>query len=108
VTPSDVVIVLTTLPAEADAGLFARTLVEEHLAACVSVSGEMRSVYRWEGRVTEDVERQVVVKTAGSRLPELQARMISLHPYAVPEFIVLASDGGSDAYLAWVRASVLP
>ncbi|MCX6544685.1 MAG: divalent-cation tolerance protein CutA [Acidobacteria bacterium] len=105
--PSDVVIVLTTLPAGADPGPFATALVEEHLAACVSVSAEVRSTYRWEGSVTEDVERQVIIKTAASRIQDLRARLTILHPCTVPEFIVLTAAGGSDDYLAWVRQSVL-
>jgi periplasmic divalent cation tolerance protein len=107
VEPSDVVIVLTTLPVGADAGAFARTLVDEHLAACVSFSGEVRSVYRWEGSVTEDTERQVIIKTTASRIGALQARLTGLHPYSVPEFIVLAAADGSADYLAWVRQSVV-
>ena len=104
---SDVVIVLTTLPAGTDAAAFGRTLVEEHLAACVSSSGEIQSVYRWEGSVTEDAERQVFIKTTAGRVPGLRARLTSLHPYKVPEFIVIpAVDGGAD-YLAWVRQSVV-
>ena len=106
--PSDVVIVLTTLPAGTDAGAFARSLVGEHLAACVSVSGEMRSVYRWESRVTEDAARQVIIQTTASRVQDLQARLTSLHPYSVPEFIVLTAADGSADYLAWVRQSVVP
>jgi periplasmic divalent cation tolerance protein len=108
VEPSDVVIVLTTLPAGAETGPFARALVDEHLAACVSVSGEVRSVYRWEGSLTEDVERQVIIKTTAGRVQDLRARLTSLHPYSVPEFIVLASADGGEDYLAWVRGSVVP
>ena len=106
--PSDVVIVLTTMPAEADIVAFSRALVDERLAACVSSSGEMRSVYRWEGNVTEDVERQVIIKTTAGRIEELRARMTSLHPYHVPEFIVLPSVDGSEDYFEWVRQAVLP
>jgi periplasmic divalent cation tolerance protein len=107
VEPSDVVIVLTTLPAGTDAGAIARTLVDEHLAACVSVSGEIRSVYRWEGSVTEDAERQMIIKTTAGRVQVLQARLTSLHPYSVPEFVVLTAADGSEDYLAWVRLSVV-
>jgi periplasmic divalent cation tolerance protein len=107
VESTDVVIVLTTLPTGVDAGAFARALVDEHLAACVSASGEIHSVYRWEGRVTDDVERQIVIKTIGGRVPDLQARLVSLHPYVVPEFIVLTAAGGGADYLAWVRQSVM-
>lgn len=105
--PTEIVMVLTTLPAGADTGLIAHALVDEHLAACVSVSGEIRSVYRWDDRVTEDLERQVFIKTTAGRIQDLQARLASLHPYSVPEFIVLATADGSAAYLAWVRQSVV-
>jgi periplasmic divalent cation tolerance protein len=107
VESTDVVIVLTTLPAAADAGAFARALVDEQLAACVSVSSDMRSVYRWEGRVVDDVERQIIIKTTAGRVECLQARLTNLHPYSLPEFVVLAAADGSAAYLAWVRQSVV-
>jgi periplasmic divalent cation tolerance protein len=102
---SDILIVLTTLDASADAAGFARTLVEERLAACVSVLPEMISVYRWQGRVEQASERQLVIKTSADRLPALQARLGELHPYELPELIVLSA-AGSAAYLAWVRESV--
>jgi periplasmic divalent cation tolerance protein len=102
---SSVVIVLTTLPAGADAAAFARTLVEERLAACVSVGGEMRSVYRWKDAVEEDRERQVVVKTVLGMVGPLRTRIAALHPYEIPEFLVIPADGGGDAYLEWVRRS---
>lgn len=96
------VIVLTTLGADADAVALARTLVEERLAACVNVLPTMTSIYRWKDRVEEDREQQLVMKTAASRLPQLEARLRELHPYEVPEFLVLAVSGGSDAYLGWL------
>ena len=99
------VIVLTTLPVEHDAPAFARTLVEEGLVACVNLLPPMQSVYRWQGRVENADERQVVMKTTSARVPDLERRLRQLHPYDVPEFLVLPVDGGSDAYLAWVRDS---
>jgi periplasmic divalent cation tolerance protein len=104
-TASDVVIVLTTLPESADADAFARTLVTEGLAACVSVTGTMTSTYTWQGAVERGRERQVVVKTVAERVAAIQARLATLHPYDVPELLVLPVAGGGDAYLAWVRAS---
>jgi periplasmic divalent cation tolerance protein len=100
---SSVVIVLTTLPAGADAAAFARTLVEERLAACVSVGGEMQSVYRWKDTVEQDREHQVVMKTVRGMVGPLRTRLATLHPYEVPEFLVIPADDGSDAYLEWVR-----
>jgi len=109
VTPpdvSDVAIVLTTLGADADAAALARTLVEEGLAACVNVLPPMTSVYRWKGAVEQDREQQLIIKTAVARLGDLEARLKALHPYELPEFLVLPTAGGSSAYLTWLRESV--
>ena len=102
---ADVVLVLTTLGASADADAFARTLVEERLAACVNVLPLMSSTYRWKGAVERDDERQLVIKTTGARVAALQERVRELHPYETPEFLVLPVAGGSDAYLGWVEES---
>ncbi|MEO6212757.1 MAG: divalent-cation tolerance protein CutA [Vicinamibacterales bacterium] len=100
------VIVLTTLPGAADATAFARTLVSERLAACVSVFPPALSVFSWEGRVTEEQERQLTLKTSRERVGALRDRLHDLHPYEVPEFLVLPIIDGSDAYLRWISASV--
>ena len=98
----DLVIVLTTMPDDARADELARTLVDERLAACVNVHGPMRSTYRWKGTVERDAERQLVIKTARDRLTALERRICELHPYELPELIVISIAGGSDAYLRWV------
>ena len=102
----DAVVVLTTLAAGTDAVALARTLVAERLAACVNLFPVMTSVYRWEGRVEEDEERQLVIKTAEGRVTALAARLRTLHPYAVPELLVIRASDGSDEYLRWIRDSV--
>jgi periplasmic divalent cation tolerance protein len=103
---TDLVLVLTTMPDDHRAEELARTLVDERLAACINVHGAMRSTYRWQGQIECDLERQVVIKTARARLPELAARLRALHPYELPEFVVLSADTGSAAYVAWVAAEV--
>jgi periplasmic divalent cation tolerance protein len=102
---SDFVIVLTTFPADQDADGFGHTLVSERLAACVNVLPPMRSIYTWKGAVETADERQVVIKTTGARLGDLENRVKQLHPYEVPEFIVLPIVEGSHAYLAWLSDS---
>lgn len=97
--------VLTTLPADADAPGFSRTLVEERLAACVNMLPVMESVFRWEGQIEGDKERQIIMKTSRERLPALWERIRELHPYEVPEFVVLSILDGSDAYLRWIGDS---
>ena len=97
------VIVLTTFPTDVEAvTMFATTIVQERLAACVGVQFEMRSVYTWRGALEQDVERQVVIKTTSARVPALRDRVLALHPYDVPEFLVIPVIDGSDAYLKWM------
>jgi periplasmic divalent cation tolerance protein len=100
------VIVLTTFPADRDAESFARTLVEERLAACVNILSPMESIYRWHGAVEQACERQLVFKTTAARVEELRARMAALHPYEVPEMLVLSVTDGAETYLNWLRDSV--
>jgi periplasmic divalent cation tolerance protein len=99
------IIVLTTLAADADASALARTLVEERLAACVNVLPPMVSTYRWKGNVEQDREQQLIIKTAADRIDALEQRLRQLHPYELPEFLVLPASGGSEAYLRWVGES---
>jgi periplasmic divalent cation tolerance protein len=102
---TDYVIVMTTLPADADAATFAHALVEARLAACVNQLPVMESVYRWEGQVERERERQLVIKTSRARVVALWERVREMHPYDVPEFIVLPIVDGNEAYLRWVGES---
>ena len=96
------VLVLTTVSDDDQAEALARTLVDERLAACVNLHGSMTSFYRWQGAVARDGERQLVIKTTRERLPALEARLKALQAYELPEFLVLAVEAGSAAYLSWV------
>jgi periplasmic divalent cation tolerance protein len=99
------VMVLTTLPADADGPAFARALVAAQLAACVNLLAPMDSIYRWDGDIEHEVERQVVIKTSRDRVAPLWDRVRELHPYDVPEFLVLPIVDGNDAYLRWIADS---
>ena len=101
---TDLILILTTMPDDDRARTLALTLVEEGLAACVNVHAPMTSTYRWKGALEQDVERQVVIKSTRERLPALQARVLALHPYELPEFVVLSGEAG-DAYGRWVEKS---
>lgn len=100
----ELILILTTMPDDDRAAGLARTLVEERLAACVNVLGPMTSTYRWEGRVEVAAERQVVMKTTRANLVGLADRLRALHPYDLPEFVVIDA-AGSEAYAKWVRDS---
>ena len=102
---NECVVVWTTIAAAADGPKLASILVDERLAACVNILGEMQSVYRWKDHIETDRERQIVIKTTVERVAALKARVAALHDYDLPEFIVLPIVDGSDAYLRWIRES---
>jgi periplasmic divalent cation tolerance protein len=103
-TPTAVVVLVT---AELAASI-ARTLVEEGLAACGNVIPAIRSIYRWEGKVQDDAEALLVLKTERRLVPELKLRLPALHSYEVPELLVLPVEDGLAPYLDWIAASVRP
>ena len=105
---NDCVIACTTLPADGDAEALGRTLVTERLAACVQVLASVRSVYRWQGAVETAAEQVLHIKTTARRLDGLRRRLNELHPYDLPEFVVLPITGGDPAYLAWLVESTAP
>lgn len=102
---SSFVIVLSTFPADQDPAPLATALVNERLAACVNVLPPMQSIYRWDGKVEHASEHQLVIKTRADRVEAVKARIASLHPYDVPEVLVLSISGGADSYLQWLQAN---
>jgi periplasmic divalent cation tolerance protein len=101
---TDAIVVLVTVPTTERAAEIARALVEERLAACGNVVPGLRSIYRWEGKVQEDDEALLLLKTTRARFDALRDRVLALHPYDVPEVIALAVEAGSAAYLGWIAA----
>jgi periplasmic divalent cation tolerance protein len=97
-------IVFTNLPDRATALELARKLVEQRVAACVNVLGEISSVYRWKGEVTSEKEVAILIKTTSVRFDELATAIKSMHPYELPEIIAVPVAYGLPAYLDWVAA----
>jgi periplasmic divalent cation tolerance protein len=106
--PDEYVIVLSTLPTDDDPLALVSRLVDERLAACVNLLPPMTSVYRWAGVVEKASEHQIVIKTTRARVPALWERLRALHPYDVPEFVVLPILDGNEAYLKWMADSTRP
>jgi periplasmic divalent cation tolerance protein len=102
----DTRVILVTAPAGDGALALARALVREGCAACVNVLPGVRSVYRWDGGVEEGDEALLVIKAPAGAVPRLRERVVALHDYDVPEFLVLPVEGGLPAYLDWVAESV--
>lgn len=105
---SAAVLVLTTVPVGGLGEEIACVLVGERLAACVNIGVEMTSIYRWKGNVERDTEVQLVIKTTADRVAALKQRIAELHSYELPEFIVVPTVDGSEAYLDWIAESVAP
>ena len=99
-------VVLCTFPDAGTAGAAAETLVSEGLAACAALVEGVLSVYRWEGRLCRERETQLVAKTFADAWPALQERLRSLHPYRVPEMLLLPVQDGWPDYLAWMGENV--
>ncbi|MFZ2490107.1 MAG: divalent-cation tolerance protein CutA, partial [Thermoanaerobaculia bacterium] len=97
-----------TVGAAFDAKALARELVGRQLVACVNIVERIHSVYRWNGAIEEEGEQLLVMKTMASRVDDLQRELLALHPYEVPEFLVLPVTQGSEPYLAWLAASTTP
>jgi periplasmic divalent cation tolerance protein len=98
------VVVLVTCPAERAAEI-ARPLVEEKLAACVNIIPGLRSIYAWEGKICDDPEALLLIKTRAALFEALRARVLELHLYEVPEVIALPILAGHTDYLRWLAES---
>ena len=99
------IVVLITAGSEEEAVSIGRALVEERLAACANIVPRIRSIYRWEGKVQDDPEALMIVKTRADLFEPLKQRVLELHPYSVPEVISLKIEQGHEEYLAWLEDS---
>jgi periplasmic divalent cation tolerance protein len=99
-------VAFTTCGDELQAAELARVLVERRVAACVNIVPHIRSLYRWQGEVCDDVESMLIIKTNASTMPALKETLAQAHAYELPELIALDVADGSDDYLAWVGAQL--
>ena len=105
---SDKVVIFVTAGSLGEGKKVARHLVETKLAACVSVLPPMESVYRWEGKIAEEGEFLLIIKSTRELFPEIEAAVSKIHSYQTPEIICLPVIEGSSKYLLWVSDSVKP
>jgi periplasmic divalent cation tolerance protein len=99
---ADVVVVLSTVPASDSAEKIARALVAEQLAACVNLITGVRSFYEWDGSIADQEEYLAVIKTTRARVPAILKRLPEIHPYDLPEALVVPVTDGHPPYLAWI------
>ena len=98
----EALVVLVTAPSAEKAAELGRALVSERLAACANVISAIRSIYWWEGKVQDEPEALILLKTTRDRFEALRDRVLALHPYQVPEVVALGIEAGSEKYLAWI------
>lgn len=99
-------IALTTCPNPDIANQLALGIVEQQLAACVNIFPAIQSIYQWQGKIEQENESLLVIKTLQQQLAELESFIQKQHPYEVPEFITIPIESGSKAYLDWITASL--
>jgi periplasmic divalent cation tolerance protein len=99
-------IVLTTAGSREEAGRIGRTLVEERLAGCATLLPGVESIYHWRGAIETDNETLLMLKTEVDQLDALQTRLMALHSYETPEFVVLSVEAASQGYREWLKASL--
>ena len=100
---SPFIVVLVTCGSEEEGLKIARALVEDGLAACVNLISPVRSIYRWEGKIFDENEWLLIIKTQRGNFGELEKKVKSLHSYSVPEIIGVPILEGSSSYLDWVK-----
>jgi len=99
------IVVLVTAKDENEAGVIAEQLVERKLIACANIVKDIKSVFRWEGKVDQANEVLLILKSTQNQFKAIVATVKELHSYDTPEIIALPIVDGSDDYLNWVKES---
>ena len=99
---TDAVVVLTTVATSDEAVQLVRSLLERRIIACGTILPAGRSLYRWEGKIADESEVMVLLKTRSARIESLEMAFAELHPYKVPELLALPVEAGTQKYLAWI------
>lgn len=101
---TDAVVVFTTVATQDEAVTLVRALLDRRLIACGTLLPAARSLYRWKGKVADESEVVIMLKTRAARLPLLETAFAELHPYKVPELLALPVSAGAEKYLGWIDA----
>ncbi|GAB6024435.1 hypothetical protein CHUAL_009598 [Chamberlinius hualienensis] len=105
-TRTDYSMTFVTVPSEEAAKTISHGLVEKKLAACVNIIPRVKSVYEWEGKINEDSELLLMIKTRTSAIEDLTTFVRENHPYSVCEVISTSIEQGNKPYLDWIGSFV--
>ncbi len=100
---TDAVVVLTTIANEQEAVALIKQLLERRLIACGTIHSGARSLYRWEGKIADEHEAVLMLKTRSGCIEGMRRAFAELHPYKVPELLAIPVTGGLDRYLGWIN-----
>ncbi|MFB3920284.1 MAG: divalent-cation tolerance protein CutA [Terriglobia bacterium] len=103
---TDKVVIMVTAASRRECRKIARHLVEEKLAACVNITQPVESIYHWEGKIADEKEFVLLIKSTRELFPEIKAAISKLHSYHTPEIVCLPIIDGSRNYLQWMAESV--
>ena len=98
------VIIFVTAASEQEAAAISRALVEEGLAACANIIPQIRSIYRWEGKIWDEREALIIIKSREDLFERIRSRVKELHSYEVPEITAIKIDEGDSAYMQWIES----
>ena len=104
---TDARVVYVTVPDEGVGVSLVTALLEQNLVACGNLVAGVRSIYRWEGKICDDAEHLLILKTTSSALSALKVRVLELHPYECPEIIAIPVTDGHPAYIDWIHQNVI-
>jgi periplasmic divalent cation tolerance protein len=102
-SPMEALVVYITASTEDEAARIARTLVEAKLAGCVNIVRDIRSIYSWQGKIEDEKEVLMIVKTRLKLFNALRAKVLDMHSYSVPEIIAVPIVDGSEEYMKWLK-----
>ena len=101
-TENKYVVILITVGSDEEAVNIGKTLVEENLVACANIFPQISSIFHWKGKICDEREVLLCVKSRASLFKKIKERVIGLHSYDVPEIIALSIHLGSEDYLSWI------
>lgn len=101
---TDAIVVFTTVASDDEGVRLVQKLLERRLVACGTLLPGARSLYRWQGKIADERETVVMLKTRAARLETLRAAFGELHPYKTPELLALQVEGGLEKYLEWINS----
>lgn len=99
---SGYIVVLSTVPSEDEAEKLSKEMIKKGLAACVNIVPKIRSIYKWKGKVYNEKEILLIMKSKKEKFKEIIEFINNNHSYEVPEVISLSISSGSKRYLAWI------